>query len=129
MRDDSTAEQACDSQGDATGALLVQDSIFFDVGPDGMIYAENHDSTAASPCQTTDLFAQWQADNGVRTNDPGLPEACANPFCQPIPTGDVSSSFNCSTLDAYLMDTGYIGAFAPGQPSWATGNWVNFATE
>ncbi len=128
MRDDATAEQACSSDGSATGALLVADSTFWDVGADGTTYAQDHDSTSGSPCSTTGLFSQWQNDEGVVTTNPGLPAECDNFGCQPIPTGDVSSDYNCSTLDAYLMDSSYMGAFAPGQPSWATGNWVSFAT-
>lgn len=128
MRDDATAEQACTSDGTATGALLVAASTFWDVGADGTTYAQDHDSTAGAPCSTTGLFSQWQSNDGVVTTNPGLPAECANFGCQPIPTGDVSSDYNCSSLDAYLMDSSYMGAFAPGQPSWATGNWVSFAT-
>lgn len=128
MRDPATASQACNPDGSSTGALLVADSTFWNVGEDGMTYAQNHDTTSGSPCQTTDLFAQWQSNNGVVTTDPGLPGECANFGCQPIPTNDVSSSYSCSSLDAYLLDTSYMGAFQPGQPSWATGAWISFDT-
>ncbi len=126
MRDPATADQACTNDGTATGALLVADSTFWNVGEDGMVYAQDHESTAGANCSTTGLFAQWQSNDGVVTTDPGLPASCASMGCQPIPTGDVSSDYNCSSLDAFLMDQGYMGAFAPGQESWATGNWINF---
>ncbi len=106
----------------------MADSTSWDVGEDGTTYAQNHEITADSPCQTTDLFAQWQSNDGVVTTDPGLPGACRDFGCQPIPSGDVSSSYDCSSLDAYLLDTGYMGAFAPGRESWATGRWISFET-
>jgi hypothetical protein len=108
---------------------MIQDSIFFDCGSDGVTFAENDASTDGANCQTTDLFAAWQADAGVTTNDPGLPAACASFGCTPVPTGDVASSFACSSLDSFLVDTNYIGAFAPGQPAWTTSPWVSFVTQ
>ncbi|MBM4267484.1 MAG: hypothetical protein FJ144_12870 [Deltaproteobacteria bacterium] len=128
MRDEATADQACDAQGDPTGETVIQDSIFFDCGADGQNYAQNHSSTAAAPCQSTDLFADWQANNGLTTNDPGLPAECDEFGCTPIPTGDVSSDFNCSSLDPFLQNTNYVGAFAPGASGWANPPWVSYAT-
>jgi hypothetical protein len=128
IRDMSTIDQACDQNGDPTGALLVQDSIFFDLGADGVTYASNHSSTEGAVCQTTDLFADWQASNGVVTTDPGLPDACDSFGCDPVPTGNVSSSLNCSTLDPAFESNDYIGAFASGQPSWLTTPWISFET-
>jgi hypothetical protein len=128
VRDAATVNNACNAQGQPTGALLIQDSIFFDVGPDGTTYAENHESTQGANCQTTDLFAFWQANTGVETTDPGLPAACASFGCEPVPTGDVSTSGSCSSLSSFLSNTSYIGAFAPGQAPWTTTPWISFAT-
>lgn len=128
IRDGATVDQACDAGGDPTGAILFQDSIFFNLGPDGTTYAINHSSTEGAVCQTTDLFADWQASNGVVTTDPGLPAGCASFGCDPVPTGNVASSFDCSTLDPSFDDNDYIGAFAPDQPSWLTEPWISFAT-
>ena len=126
MRDPATGNNACNAEGMATGGLTISSSTFWDVGADGMTYAQD-DSDPSGNCTTTQLFSQWQANNGVVTTNPGLPAACANFGCQPIPTGDVSSTFNCSSMDSFLMDSNYIGAFAPGQPTWATSPWVSFA--
>jgi hypothetical protein len=128
MRDAATADQACDEGGNLTGNLVAHDSIFFNCGPDGTTFASNSDTTADAVCQTTDVFAAWEADFGVKTTDPGLPAACANFGCDPVPTGNVASSFNCSTIDPSFDNNGYIGAFAPGQPSWLTTPWISFAT-
>jgi hypothetical protein len=126
VRDVATVDEACDSGGALTGNLLAQDSIFFDLGPDGTTYATNHSSTEGAVCQSTDIFAAWQADFGVETTDPGLD--CATFGCDPVPTGDVSSDLDCSTIDSSFDDNGYIGALAPGQPSWLTSPWISFAT-
>ena len=128
VRDVATVNNACNAQGQPNGNLLVQDSIFFNVGPDGMTYAENHPSTEGGNCQTTDLFSFWQGNTGVETTDPGLPAACATFGCAPVPTGDVSVAGNCSALSPFLANTGYVGAFAPGQDAWTTSPWVSFAT-
>lgn len=126
VRDVATVDEACDAGGGLTGALLAQDSIFFNLGADGVTYAQNNSSTEGAVCQATDIFAAWQADFGVETTDPGLPAACASFGCDPVPTGDVSSDFDCSSIDPTFDDNGYIGAFAPGQASWLTSPWISF---
>lgn len=128
VRDRATVDQACDAGGALTGNLLAQDSIFFDVGPGGNTYATNHSSTEGAVCRSTEIFAGWEADYGVRTNNPGLPAACASFGCDPVPTGDVSSDFDCATLDPFFDNNDYIGGFAPGQASWLTSPWISFAT-
>lgn len=126
VRDVATVDEACDSGGALTGNLVAQDSIFFDLGPDGTTYATNHSSTEGAVCQSTDIFAAWQSDYGVETSDPGLPAACASFGCDPIPSGDVASDFDCSTIDSSFDDNGYIGAFSPSGPSWLTSPWISF---
>lgn len=128
IRDAATVNEACSPAGEPTGALLIQDSIFFDLGADGATYAENHESTAGASCQATDLFAFWQASTGVSTHDPGLPAACATFGCEPVPSGDVAANGGCSALSPLFASTSYIGAFAPGAAPWTTSPWVSFAT-
>ncbi|MBM4245218.1 MAG: hypothetical protein FJ148_15620 [Deltaproteobacteria bacterium] len=128
VRDLTTVNNACNAQGQPNGNLLVQNSIFFNLGADGTNFAANHPSTEGGNCQTTDLFSFWQANTGVATSNPGLPASCEDFGCTPIPMGDVSADGSCSSLSPFLANTGYVGAFAPGQAAWTSTPWISFAT-
>jgi hypothetical protein len=49
------------------------------------------------------------------------------PPVDPVPSAAASSTaFDCHTLHSALDTTNYIGAFAPGAPSWLTTPWIAY---
>lgn len=137
VSDAATFTNACDGSGALNGNLMIQESIFYDNGDDGIgdIGDECRDGgTGPEPScgDTQDLCNQW--DNGptplVFTTDPGMPAGCGTTVgCIPVGSRPaVNTSFDCSAIDPFFEATDYIGAFDPDNAgsTWADAAWVTF---
>lgn len=134
----ATYDVACDPDGtqNLSGDLMVQESILWDVGDNGSPSTEFCDGASTGVCSTTrDLCSLWSATATPlqEGTNPGF--VGGGPFAYgTIPRSSrpaVTSSFACSTVDAWFDDTDYIGAFDPdvASPDWATSPWVRFDTQ
>jgi len=132
LRDVVTANLACGPGPSLTGALNVQNSLFFGNGPGGAVECLVDPSTTGANCDSCSLLGLWTtqltAPSSI-TTDPGFPAATGTvwPPIEPIPGAvATSTAFDCATLDPSLETTNYIGAFAPGAPSWLTTPWIAY---
>lgn len=132
VSDSATFDVACEPNGTNTlsGDLMLQESILFDVGPTGTDFCRDG---ATGSCSTTrDLCDLWGAtanplQEGV---NPGMPAGCGTTVgCIPVPSQNVASNFDCTTIDPFFEATGYVGAFDPNGDGdgWANAPWVDFS--
>ncbi len=134
LRDVPTANLACGPGPTLTGALDFQNSFFFNNGPGGSVECAVDASTAGANCDSCSLLSLWTtqatAPSSI-TTDPGFPAATGTvwPPIEPIPgAAATSAAFDCATLHPSFETTNYVGAFAPGAPSWLTSPWIAYDT-
>ncbi len=153
IRDDETINTACnatpasapyaeltgDSYIAASGFWLIGDDLWSDRSPE----APNCTIDQFGSSMVADLGLVWGqvagevVVAGVTTSDtmadPGIDANCqlAGFNCDPVPANAaaVASDFNCSEIDPQFEDNNYMGAFAPGAPSWAEAPWVQYAVD
>jgi hypothetical protein len=134
LRDAVTANLACGPGPTLTGALNFQNSFFFDNGPSGSVGCAVDASTAGANCDSCSLLGLWTAQATAPSStatDPGFPATTGTvwPPLDPIPGAAAgSTAFDCATLHPSFETTSYVGAFAPGAPSWLTTPWIAYDT-
>ena len=145
LRDDATAAVACDASAQlhtTAPRLLVTHSLFFDNGfaGDGAQVA----GTFTTPCTADDYWNLVAANESVVPSDPASPgpdpgvhvtygrgvPGSQTDLAQFVPDGSeplvTALAADCKAIDPFFDTTSYVGAFAPGGPSWLTSPWVSF---
>jgi hypothetical protein len=116
-----TAATACNAGPTLTGNLTVANSIYFNNGATGLCDSDSFYGQLVATQNTV------PADGSVGT-DPGV--ATAWPPTDPRPSigslADTHPAQDCSAIDAFFDNAGYVGGFEPGGSNWLTTPWVSF---
>jgi hypothetical protein len=142
LTDNATATQAC-----SVGGLVVEHSLLFDNGQDPGGAGQVKGNTTA-PCTPAVWYASLTAVNPTSpssigsdplldihygTGDGSDTDTNVNQWIPAGASPGVASNslvntlaMDCKTIDPFFDTTTYIGAFAPGQPTWLTTPWVSF---
>lgn len=135
LNDAATGNNACTGGGVLTNNLLVENALFFNVGASGQDYISG---SGAGTCTTVNNFYnQLVSGHGVQPAlaTAGSPSGVSTawPATDPRPIigslADTAPAADCSTIDGFFDNAGYIGGFEPGGTNWLTTPWVSFTVD
>lgn len=124
------ASPTCSNANDLSDELLVQDTIAYDNGagtPGTTLGTSAGGANAPTPCTGADFANAMVSRWNLTTTDPGVSLAYP-PGPGLKPTGSVSTTLDCSTLDGFLQNTNYKGAFDPAASGLWIDGWTDFPT-
>jgi hypothetical protein len=113
--------------GSSDGSLTIENSLFYDIGADGMTYFED-EAGAADDDGNFDESAYFTAAerNNIFGMDPKLGDPANETAPDFVPAADSPvAGAGVAPTDSFFSATDYIGAIAPGGPDWTEG-WTAF---